>query len=203
MKRIARMVIVLIGLGACAMGMTMLGTAPTYTQQGAPQFDVNVVNSSTNPVPVQDINYRNLITTSDRAVLFAGDTFQTASLYVPSCSPGTKFMVTNVQVGLETLGGSTASDVVTLGKWAVNVGTRQEFSSGAGGLAGSVPVGLVVMGDGPQHASASIPAGQSVLLPGGALDVVVKLLGGTTAAGRYEFLIHVTGGCGTPFVGAV
>ncbi len=47
MKRVARMVIVLVGLGACAMGVTMLGTAPAYTQQGPPGLDVNVVNTPT------------------------------------------------------------------------------------------------------------------------------------------------------------
>ena len=45
MKRIARMLIVLIGLGACAMGITMLGSAPAYTQQGPPGLDVIVRNT--------------------------------------------------------------------------------------------------------------------------------------------------------------
>ncbi len=45
MKHIVRIMIVLVGLGACALGITMLGTAPAYTQQGAPAFDVNVVNT--------------------------------------------------------------------------------------------------------------------------------------------------------------
>ncbi len=64
MKLTARMMIVLIGLGACAIGMTMLGSAPAYTQQGPPGLavtvtntpDVNVVNSPTSPVPIRDVD---------------------------------------------------------------------------------------------------------------------------------------------------
>ncbi len=56
MKHIARMLIVLIGLGALTLGMTMLGSAPAYTQQGAPTFDVNVANPASSPVLVREVD---------------------------------------------------------------------------------------------------------------------------------------------------
>jgi hypothetical protein len=81
-------------------------------------------------------------------------------------------------------------DVVNLPNWAASVPVFQRFTSG------STQVAFTVLGQGPEHVSATLPAGQSI---GGFEPLIVRisLLGGTPASHRFEFNVHVTGSCGT------
>ncbi len=135
-----------------------------------------------------------MLTTSARGVILPGHHFGDVELRKPSCEkPHDQFLVHGIHAGPEIQIGATAIDVVKLPVWGVSVPVYQRHRSA------SVLVALTVVGEGPEHLSASIPAGQVALFGGDTLPVRVKVLGSGAATHRFEFNIHITGSCGTSF----
>ena len=130
------------------------------------------------------------ITTSAIIAVEVGQTFKTDGVEVPSCLKGTTFLATAVQAVpyVALLGGN----VINLPKWSVSLNVFQVTPNG------SFSPQLTVIGDGPAHASTSIPGGQP-LYTDEDNNVVVRLLG-ASATVNTPFAVHVTGYCGTPFV---
>ena len=134
------------------------------------------------------------ITTSGRGVILAGTSFVDVDLPLPNCGSD-EFLVHGVQVGPEVNVGATQSSVVNLPRWAVSVPVYQRHTGG------SAKVSFNVLGEGPVHLSASLPAGQAIPHPNpSTLPVRISILGGATATHRFEFNIHVAGSCGRAFV---
>jgi len=132
-------------------------------------------------------------TTSARGVILSGQSYVIIEFPKPDCNASERFLVQGIQVSPEVGIGSTGTDVVHLPAWAVSVPVYQRHSSS------EIGVPLNAFGEGAQHVSASLPAGQATL-PANEIMVRVKLLGGRTASRRFEFNIHITGKCGEPFV---
>ena len=130
-------------------------------------------------------------TLSGRGVILVGGSFADVSLDAPACPENAKeFLVLGMHVNPEVVIGATSTDVVNLPKWAASVPVFQRFTNGS-----QVQVALTVLANGPEHISATLPAGQSI---GGFDPLVVRItvLGGTPASHRFEFNVHVTGACG-------
>jgi hypothetical protein len=142
-------------------------------------------NTSAGPDPQTE-----WITLSGRGVILAGGNFVDVSLKVPACPRNREFLALGVHVSPEVFVGATSMDAVNLPKWAASVPVIQRFTGT------TTQVALTVLGQGPEHLSATLPAGQSI---GGfnALIVRIILLGGTPASHRFEFNVHVTGACGS------
>ena len=133
-------------------------------------------------------------TLSGLGVILAGGSYTDVSLKVPECSGSEKkFHVLGVHVGPIVTVGATSITVVNLPKWAASVAVFQNFTSPGG----SRQVPLTVLGNGPEHISATLPAGQGIHDGSNELHVHITLLGGTPASHRFEFSVHVTGACGT------
>ena len=139
------------------------------------------------------VNVGNWITLSGRAVILQGETFDTVSFPTPACPAGSQFLILGLQVGPEFIIGSTGTDVVNLGKWGAAVAVSQRSTGGA------VTIPFTLLADGPVSVSGQLPAGQKSL-GSTSVSVRVSLLGGVPAAYRFEFNVHVTGACGTPYV---
>ncbi|RKH65876.1 hypothetical protein D7V93_05280 [Corallococcus llansteffanensis] len=129
-------------------------------------------------------------------MILVGQTSVEVELCLPDCARRTEFLVQGVHVGPEIVIGGTSIDVVNLPRWGVSVPVYELHPSAA------LQVALTALGQGAEHISATIPAGQSIGPISGAatLPVHITLLGGTPATHRFEFNVHVTGVCGTPFV---
>jgi hypothetical protein len=116
-------------------------------------------------------------------------------LSVPTCEQSNEFLVQAVYVGPEVESGATSIEVVNLPKWAVSVPVYQQYNTGV-----QIKVSLTALGDGPEHVSAKLPAGQSILSNSSNLIVRIILLGGSPASHRFEFKVHVTGFHGKAFI---
>ncbi len=152
-------------------------------------LDVMVANT---PLPVE-MKSDLLITTSGYTVILAGAHRATAFLSVPSCTQPNRFLVTGIHVAPEFSVGNTNHDVVQLGRWGAEVPLYQVHPQNTGGSNRN----FNVIGDGPQHLSAALPAGQAWIFSGD-LPVTVALMDGMAhpATARFEFSIHITGRCG-------
>jgi hypothetical protein len=135
------------------------------------------------------------ITTSARGVILAGQSFVDVNICLPKCPRRTEFLVQSVHVGPEVIIGATAVDIVNLRNWAISVPVYQRVPGA------EIQVALTALGQGAEHISASLPAGQSVgPLAGSAfIPVRIVILGGAVASHRFEFNIHLTGVCGNAF----
>ena len=131
------------------------------------------------------------VTTSGQGVILAGETRTTVTLGRPTCDDD--FLVTAVHVGPVVDKGATATDVVNLPNWAVSVSMSQLAADS------SRPSPLTLLGQGPEHLSATLPAGQKAF-GSTSVDVLILMLGGAPATHRFEFNVHVTGRCGSAFV---
>jgi hypothetical protein len=134
------------------------------------------------------------ITLSGRGVILAGQQQTEIRMPVPTCASGKEFLVTGVQAAPEVAIGATSTEVTNLKLWAVSVPAYQRFSKGA------QLVPLTLIGQGPEHLSATLAAGQSLysVYDGGPpIIVTVSILGSSSATHRFEFNVHVTGSCGT------
>jgi hypothetical protein len=167
--------------------ITLLFSAAAFAQYSQP---VRVVNTSDQAVPVKDVPAS--IATSARAVILAGQSGTTAEAAVPACPGSTKFLVNGLRVAPEIILGVTGNDVTQLPHWGVSLWLWQKTSWG--GFA--VPLNL--LGNGPQHLSVTLPAGQHP--ESTTLTTYIVLLGGVTASRRFEFNVHITGYCGTQFI---
>ena len=130
------------------------------------------------------------VTLSGRGVILSGGSFVDLNLSVPACAAPKEFLVLGVYVAPEVVVGATSIDVVNLQRWAVSVPVYQRFTGA------TIQVPLTVVGQGPEHLAATLPAGQSIAGTAGSVFVRVTLLGGTPASHRFEFNVHVTGACG-------
>jgi len=128
-------------------------------------------------------------TLSGRGVILEGGSFVDVSLNVPACPRNKDPLVLGLHVSPEVIGGASSLDVVNLPKWAASVYLYQRYTGA------SISVPLTVLGQGPEHISANLPAGQSI--DSSPLVVRINLLGGTPASHRFDFNVHVTGACGT------
>ncbi len=140
---------------------------------------------------------RRWITTSGRGVLLLGQHLIDVPLRIPNCPANTEFLVLSLNVGPEVNIGATMIDVTNLGRWAASVPVYQRS------IGGAVQVPLTALGQGPEHVSATLPAGQSINNLGKTLPVTIRLIGGpplVTASRRFEFNVHVTGACGDAFI---
>jgi hypothetical protein len=154
-------------------------------------IDVRIVNA---PLPV--VAGDGTITTSKRAVLFPGDIRATMEFDRPSCPYPNGFLVTGIHAAPDFDVGNTNADVVKLGKWGVIVATYQV--SNAGGGTAAQKVSFNVIGNGPEHLNAVLPAGQVWSDPSPLIAEVWLI--GYYAPARFEFSVHITGRCGAPFV---
>lgn len=130
------------------------------------------------------------VTLSGRGVIMSGQQQTEIRLPVPICASGKEFLVTGLQAAPEVSIGATSMDVMNLKTWAVSVPVYQRVTNG------SIQVPLTVIGQGPEHLSAALAAGQSLYGYGPPIVVTVSLLGGSPATHRFEFNVHVTGACG-------
>ena len=99
-----------------------------------------------------------------------------------------------MHVAPEVVTGATYIDVVNLPQWAETLFVYQLHSS-----SGGTRVPLNVLGNGHEHLSAELPAGQRILDPNTSIGGRITLLGGPAASHRFEFNIHVTGSCGSGY----
>jgi len=133
------------------------------------------------------------ITMSGRGVIDVGESGTEVKISLPKCPRGKKFLFQGVHVAPEVCIGNTSKDVINLPRWAVSVPTYQVWPTG------QIQVAFTVLSEGTQHVSAVLPAGQSIGPIADSIPVRIALLGGVTATHRFEFNIHLTGVCGTPF----
>ncbi len=134
-------------------------------------------------------------TTSGIGVIFPGASFVDMVLPAPSCPQDTIQLVHGMHVGPAVIVGASRIDVVNLPIWGASLAVYQKYTSGV-----SIQVALTALGDGPEHVSVSLPAGQCILDPSPSINVRIALLGEVTASHRFTFYVHVTGSCGEPFV---
>jgi hypothetical protein len=146
---------------------------------------VKVLNAPDAPVPVKDTR----ITTSTSVIIPANGVSQSVSPPIPACPGGTEFLVTSVTAAPDFFGNA---NILQLPAWGVRVNVIQKFSGGA------IAQPILLYGNGPQHLSATLPAGQPTFFDA-APDVIVKILTGPSPAG-FTFIIHVSGYCGVAFV---
>ena len=130
-----------------------------------------------------------LITTSTAIVMSAGGTTEAGAVHVPVCPKTTRFMVTNLHANPSPF--ESSDDLLGLGKWQASVHVLQLSVNG------SFSPQLTVFGSGAQHVSASIPGGQPINVNND--NISVRLLSGEAAA-PIQFILHITGYCGTAFV---
>lgn len=172
--------------------VTTIVTATSFADATKAPLDVMVSNT---PLPVE-MKSDDLITTSGTAVISYGGHRAVVNLSRPSCAWPSHFLVTGIHAAPEFSVGNTNRDVIQLGMWGVEVPVYQVHPQNSGGSLRN----FSVIGDGPQHLSVALPAGQAWIFPGD-LPVTVALLNGLAnpATARFEFSIHVTGRCGVPW----
>src|SRR6476469_1019917 len=107
-----------------------------------------------NPRATTAVDAARLITTSAAVTVGAGTTFDHGKVEVPVCPKTTMFLVTHLHANPSP--NESAADLLSLAKWQASVHVAQLFSNG------SFSPQLTVFGQGPQHASASIPGGQPI-----------------------------------------
>jgi hypothetical protein len=132
------------------------------------------------------------ITVSGEIVVVAGDQVESTTLTGPSCDQD-QLLITHLHVAPSVETGNTLNDVVNLGDWAAYV---EVFQSSAISV---TKIPLTVLGNGPQHLSATLPAGQQTFLGNPDIFVEVRILGGV-ATHRFNFDVHVTAVCGEAYV---
>lgn len=181
MKRFARLLGVTLGLAALAFVVSLV---PQKTASGTVAANVNVVNTPDNPLPVKDTR----ITSSFDILIPVAGSEIVSNPAVPTCPAGTDFLITAVNAAPDFFGNTS---IAQLGLWSVRVNVVQRISGGAG----SKPI--LLYGNGPQHLSVTLPAGQPAFFPG-SVEVLVASLSGPLPA-TFIFTIHVSGYCGVAF----
>src|SRR4051812_49276412 len=127
-------------------------------------------------------------TVSFTITMNASQTFANSFPRLPDCSGGQEFLIDSVFAAPDPIVGA---DVKALTGWAVRIGTVHEFPGG-----GKTADPIIVYGNGPQHASAQLGAGEVTFASssGGTLEAIVSTLG-VPVSGTYNFRVHVSGYC--------
>jgi hypothetical protein len=160
--------------------------------------DVNVVNTpgvvieNADPIPVQDNNRPNLITTSTAMEILSGATEDESNAALPTCPEGERFMISGLYATPRV--SDFPDDSLSLPAWIVSVRPSQLRTSGF------LDVPLVVASEGHFSASAMIPGGQAGPHPDFADTITVRAEVAAPLANGVTFIAHVTGFCGTPFI---
>jgi hypothetical protein len=154
---------------------------PSVNVANTPSVKAEVVNTPDAPIPVRDTR----MTTSLALTIGAGQNSAEGQQIVPTCPPGTEFLVTAVTAAPDFFGNA---NMLLLPSWGVRVNVAQKSSGGAS----SKPI--LLYGNGPQHVSVTLPAGQPSFF-----DVIVQILNGPSPAG-FTFVIHSSGYCGVASV---
>ena len=128
------------------------------------------------------------MTASSSSVIPAGGTFVQSFAAIPICPNGTQFLITAVNAAPDFFSNQS---VAQLGLWGVRVNVVQTNSGGAT----SKPI--LLYGNGPQHLSVTLPAGQPPFNAGSA-EVIVKSISGPVPV-DFAFILHLSGYCGVPF----